>query len=456
MKLSIVNQPWTESCLPKGGDSTGIWSYQVSRYLVGDYYDVIYYGRESNNNANCEFQLNKNNDRNFSLEYRGISPKIDNRLRILTKIAAKLNFKSHLPYFASTWFHWGYGWQVAKDAAKNNSDIIHIHNFSHFVPIIREHNPIATIALHLHCEWVNRLNRDAIAPRLEQADLVLSCSDYITNKIADRFPEYANKCKTVNNGVDSSYFVPSPSSRRETLGVCEAAFPPTQSLTNAPKFLFVGRISPEKGVHDLIDAFIKVTEKYPKATLTIIGAHIIVAKKLLFDLQPEPEVQALERYYYVNYLEYVKSLVPAHLASQIIFLGSLPQEELLPYYQAADVVINPSLSEAFGMSLVEAMATETPVVATKIGGMTEIVDHQVNGLLTEPGDTQELAEAMLNIVSNPEQAHLMGKAGRKKVLQHYSWEQIAKNLNSRYAAVGARFKSDVSKKTVARSLFPAN
>ncbi|MGL5794522.1 MAG: glycosyltransferase family 4 protein, partial [Waterburya sp.] len=307
----------------------------------------------------------------------------------------------------------------------------------------RKQNPKATIVLHLHCEWVNRLEKEAIAPRLEQADLVLSCSDYITNKIADRFPEYADKCKTVNNGVDSSYFVPSPSSRRE-------------NLTNAPKFLFVGRISPEKGVHDLIDAFIKVIEKYPQATLTIIGAHIIGAKKLLFDLQPEPEVQALERYYYVNYLEYVKSLVPAHLASQIIFLGSLPQEKLLPYYQAADVVINPSLSEAFGMSLVEAMATETPVVATKIGGMTEIVDHQVNGLLTEPGDTQELAEAMLNIVSNPEQALLMGKAGRKKVLQHYSWEQIAKNLNSRYASVGARFKSDVSEKTVARSLFPAN
>lgn len=460
MKLSIVNQPWTDACPPKGGDSTGIWSYQVSRYLLGDYYDVIYYGKKSNSNDNWEFQLNKNNDRNLSIEYRGISPKLDNRLRILTKIAAKLDFKSHLPYFASTWFHWGYGWQVARDAAKNNSDIIHIHNFSHFVPIIREHNPTATIALHLHCEWVNRLNRDAIAPRLEQADLILSCSDYITKKIANRFPEYADRCRTVNNGVDSSYFVPSPSSRRETLGVeyaaCEAAFPPTQSLTNAPKFLFVGRISPEKGVHDLIKAFIKVTEKYPQATLTLIGAHIVVAKKLLFDLQPEPEVQALERFYYIDYLEYVKSQVPAHLASQVIFLGSLPQTQLLPYYQAADVVINPSLSEAFGMSLVEAMATETPVVATKIGGMTEIVDDQVNGLLTEPGDTQGLAEAMLNIVSNPEKAQMMGKAGRKKVLQYYSWEQIAKNLNSRYAAVGARFESNVSEKTVARSLFPAN
>jgi glycosyltransferase involved in cell wall biosynthesis len=443
VKLSFVNQPWTEACPPKGGDSTGIWSYQVSRYLIADNYDVICYGRKSQINAKQEFQLNKNNDRNSSIEYRGISPKLDDRLRILTKIVAKLNFNSHLPYFATTWFHWGYGWQVARDTAKNNSDIIHIHNFSHFVPIIREQNPTATIILHLHCEWVNRLDKEAIAPRLEQADLVLSCSDYITSRIAKRFPQYAAKCKTVNNGVDTSYFVPPSSSR-------------SQSLPDAPQFLFVGRISPEKGVHDLIEAFIKVTEKYPQAILTIIGAHIIVAKKLLFDLQPEPEVQALEDLYYVDYLEYVKSQVPEHLASQVFFLGSLPQEKLLPYYQAADVVINPALSEAFGMSLIEAMATETPVVATKIGGMTEIVEHQVNGLLTEPGDTQELAEAMVNIVSNPGLAHTMGKAGRKKVLQNYAWEQIAKNLNSLYGSVGARFESNVSEKTVARSLFTAN
>ncbi|BAZ43951.1 group 1 glycosyl transferase [Chondrocystis sp. NIES-4102] len=435
MKISFVNQPWTDACPPEGGDSTGIWSYQIARYFSANDHDVICYGRQKNNN--------NDHDRKSSIEYRGISPKLDERLQIIGKIATKLDVKSQLPYFASKWFHYGYGLQVALDAAKNTTDVIHIHNFSHFVPIIRKYNPKAKIIIHLHCEWVNRLNQKAIAPRLDQADLILSCSDYITNRIAARFPQYSYKCKTVNNGVDSNYFAP-PSTPRP------------QSSTDSPQFLFVGRISPEKGVHDLIDAFIQVTQKYPKATLTIIGAHVIVAKKLLFDLQPEPEVQALERYYYLDYLEHVKSLVPAHLAKQIIFKGSLPQEQLLPYYQAADVVINPSLSEAFGMSLVEGMATQTPVIATKIGGMTEIVDDQVNGLLTDPGDPQALAAAMLKIVDNPQFALGMGKAGREKVLQSYSWEQIAENLNSHYAAIEAKFESNVSKKTVTRSLFPAN
>ncbi len=438
MKLSLVNQPWTIAAPPKGSDSTGIWSYQVSRRLV-EYYKITYYG--------CKSQLNHAQESNSSLspqiKYRGISRRFDSLLKIPRAIAKRLNTNSLLPYFASNWFHYGYGWQVARDAAQRGSDIIHIHNHSQFVPIVRKYNPNAKIVLHLHCEWVNRLNQEAIAERLAKLDLVISCSDYITNKIAARFPEYAGICRTVNNGVDANYFVPATRSR-------------PQNSQDAPQMLFVGRISPEKGVHDLIDAFIQVTATYPDAVLTIIGPHIIVAKEMLFDLQHEPEVQALEPYYGVDYLEYVKSKIPPHLCDQVIFTGSLSQEQVLPYYQQADVVINPSLSEAFGMSLVEAMATQTPVVATKIGGMTEIVNDGVTGLLSDPGDIQALASAITAIISEPEIASQMGKAGRKRVLQYYTWEQITQSLIFNYATMGVNIKVHDSKKKVARSLSKAN
>ncbi|PSB12065.1 glycosyltransferase family 1 protein [Pleurocapsa sp. CCALA 161] len=360
-------------------------------------------------------------------------------LKIPRKIVSIINFKSRLPYFGSAWFNFGYGWQIAKDTARRQCDIIHIHNFSQFVPTIRDRNPEAKIILHLHCEWVNRLDREAIAARLAHADLVISCSDYITNKIKTRFPEYAGICKTINNGVNINYFVPNPQDR-------------PQHDTNAPQLLFVGRISPEKGVHDLIDAFIKITEQYPQAVLTIAGPHLIVAKALLCDLQPEPEVQALKYFYSIDYLEHLKSKIPAHLSSQVIFTGSLHQQELLPYYQQADVVVNPSLSEAFGMSLVEAMATATPVVATKIGGMPEIVDNRVTGLLVEPGNPQALADAAMKLISHPDRAREMGTAGRRKVWQRYSWSKIAENLIDTYAAIGVELESNDTQKAVARSL----
>ena len=431
MKLCFVNQPWTIAAPPMGSDSTGIWSYQIGSHLAR-YCQVIYYGSIVDRNS---WKNSQSLEDPSQIQYKAISPKIDKLLKIPQKIVTKLSFESKLPYFGSTWFNFGYGWQIAKDCGRENYDIIHIHNFSQFVPIIRDRNPEAKIVLHLHCEWVNRLQREAIAIRLEKADLVISCSDYVTNKIRTRFPEYASRCATVNNGVDADYFVPGDRQHDKT----------------APQMLFVGRISPEKGIHDLIDAFIKITEKYPQAELTIAGPHIVVEKEFLFDLQHEPEVQALKPFYEHNYLEYIKSKIPDRLASQVTFTGSLPQQELLPYYQKADVVINPSLSEAFGMSLIEAMATQTPVVATKIGGMPETVDDGVTGRIVEPGNPIALADATIEIISNPQKAKVMGEAGRTKVLQRYSWSKIAETLVNRYADIGVKLADD-TQKTVARSL----
>ena len=433
MKLSFVNQPWTIAGPPERSDSTGIWSYQVCRHLAKQCH-ISYYG--------CETGVNLAEKPEYSfisaydIEYRAISLRIDNLLTIPRKIVCKL---TKLPFFASAWFNFGYAWQIAQNTAENNDDVIHIHNFSQFAPIIRARNPNAKIVLHLHCEWANRLERQVIASRLEKVDLVISCSDYITNKIASRFPEYAEICRTVNNGVDADYFVPPPSYRPEY-------------RANFPQILFVGRISPEKGIHDLMDAFIKVTETYPQAVFTIAGPHCATCKDFLLNLQPEPEVQALEPLYNCNYLEYLKSKIPSHLSSQVVFAGSLPQKQLLPYYQKADVLVNPSLSEAFGMSLVESMATATPVIATKIGGMTEIVEDGVTGLLVEPANSQALAEAIIEIISEPSRARAMGQAGRKKVLQCYSWDKIAQCLISRYAAIGVNFDSHEPEKAVASPL----
>ena len=433
MKLSVVNQPWTIAAPPERSDSTGIWSYEVCRHLAKSCH-ISYYG--------CQTAINSDRKPEYGfglaykMEYRAISPLIDNLLTFPRKVLNKLN---KIPFFASAWYSFGYAWQIAKYTAENNDDVIHIHNFSQFAPIIRARNPQAKIVLHLHCEWVNRLERKMIASRLDKVDLIISCSDYITNKIASRFPEYAVICRTVNNGVDADYFVPPPSYRPEY-------------KAKSPQVLFVGRISPEKGIHDLIDAFIQVTEQAPQAVLTIVGPYFATCREFLFDLQDEPEVQALEPLYNGNYLEYLKSKIPPHLSSQIVFAGSLPQKQLLPYYQKADVLVNPSLSEAFGMSLVESMATATPVIATEIGGMPEIVDDGVTGLLVEPANTKALAEAIIELISEPSRARAMGKAGRQKVLQCYSWDKIAQSLISSYAAIGVNFDSYEPEKAVASSL----
>ena len=104
------------------------------------------------------------------------------------------------------------------------------------------------------------------------------------------------------------------------------------------------------------------------------------------------------------------------------------------------------------MSLVEAMATQTPVIATKIGGMPEVVDDGITGFLVEPGNPQALADATVEMIGDPNRARAMGKAGRTKVLQRYCWSKIAESLVDSYADIGVKLKSDETQKTFARSL----
>jgi glycosyltransferase involved in cell wall biosynthesis len=99
------------------------------------------------------------------------------------------------------------------------------------------------------------------------------------------------------------------------------------------------------------------------------------------------------------------------------------------------VLINPSFSESFGMSLVEAMASGKPVVATRVGGMTEIVDDGQCGVLVPRGDPHALADAILRVVSSDETRRQMGRSGRERAVSLYSWSQIAARMLTLYEAV---------------------
>jgi glycosyltransferase involved in cell wall biosynthesis len=110
----------------------------------------------------------------------------------------------------------------------------------------------------------------------------------------------------------------------------------------------------------------------------------------------------------------------------------VPHEQLVQKYRQADLVVNPSLSESFGMSLIEAMACETPVVATAVGGMKETVVHGQTGLLVPPNDAVALADAMAAVLDDPHRAREMGVAGRARAVERFSWDRIVGDLLGHY------------------------
>jgi glycosyltransferase involved in cell wall biosynthesis len=151
--------------------------------------------------------------------------------------------------------------------------------------------------------------------------------------------------------------------------------------------LFVGRLVTFKGVFVLVDAFQEVVRALPRAKLTIAG-----------DGERRRELEeVVER---------------RGLSNSVRFLGHVPARDMAEIYGQSSVVVMPSiLPEAFGKVGVEAMSVGRPVVVTDLGGVRDWLDDDVNGILVRPGESGELASALIKLLGDPERARRMSQAG---------------------------------------------
>jgi len=258
----------------------------------------------------------------------------------------------------------------------------------------------------MQCEWLTQLNKKMIQQRLKHADLVISCCDYITNKIKKAFPR--TPCITVHNGTNINHFVPEKNKGKQ--------------------LLFVGRISPEKGLHVLLDAFNNILKQHPEAKLKIIGPKRLAPKEFIINLSNDPQVRDLSKFYSGDYLNYLQKI-----SNQVSFTGSISHNELADHYRTADIFISPSVwQEPFPQTVLEAMASGLPVIASKAGGHPESIEHGKTGLLVERGDANALSEAINTLLADEDLRNSMGEAGRQRAVEHFSHETIAENLLTQY------------------------
>lgn len=188
-------------------------------------------------------------------------------------------------------------------------------------------------------------------------------------------------------------------------GVQPSAYGQEKREAFAKRVLYVGRLDAIKGVPLLLDAFAAALKIYPDAKLTIVGDG--------------RDRAALERQ-------------AKDLGNSVTFLGYQPQEAVAKLLQKSDMLVLPSFAEGVPVVLMEAMASRIPVIASRVAGVSELVEDGISGFLVPPGDLETLTVKLIALLADPTLCARMGEVGRAKV-------EVAYNLNQEAARIGKLF-----------------
>jgi glycosyltransferase involved in cell wall biosynthesis len=409
MKIAFVFPPnWT----PHSDGSLQIWNREVTTRLAKSCDVLVYSGLQSF----------KAHDIVDGVRYRRFSPRWDNRFLKRFQILRKA-FHISGPLFSSDLWYLGYALRVAWHLRRHHRDIVHVYNYPQFAAVIKWFNPTTRVVLNMHGEILTQLKFRNLASRLKRFDLIVSCSDLITGAVRQTFPSVANLCKTLPMGITPEVFsgcLRSEEGERAT----------------SRRILHVGRLSPEKGVHVLVEAFNLIVRQVPDASLTIVGPEWIAPRADYADLCLSKEtMEDVGQYFQGSYLEHLARKVSPDAAGKVHFAGLIPHSQVHTLYENADIYVAPGFYESFGMSIIEAMAAGVPVVACRGGAVPEIVSDGRTGLLVDVGDPPAIAQAVIRLFSDPGLCNSISDAARRMVFERYSWDTIASKLLRFYGEV---------------------
>lgn len=219
------------------------------------------------------------------------------------------------------------------------------------------------------------------------------------------------KMVIVPNGVDAEFFRPGLKDER-TLS--------KYGLKEQSYILFVGRVSPEKGVHILLRAFKQIANDVPKDyKLVIVG----------------PLTSTFNSTQISSYAKAMMSYAKEKLGERVVFTGAIDRNSLGILYSSAYCFVLPSLAEAFGMVLLEAMASGTPPISSTAGGIPDIIIDCVNGLIFRKGDWKDLANKLLTLVQDRSFRDKLSRSARKYVEENFSWGTVAVRIKEVYSSI---------------------
>jgi glycosyltransferase involved in cell wall biosynthesis len=270
-------------------------------------------------------------------------------------------------------------------------DILYIHNRPECAEVLTvpaEQRGIR-IVLHMHNSLLHPRSRKHL-PALKDIPVVF-CSEFLRKEVTSAYPNHFQKTHVVYNGADSDKF------RAEG-----------RKQKSVPQIIFTGRLIPNKGVHVLMDAMRILQSRGIEANCTIVGGSAFGGSK------PTRYVRMLER------------TRPGNTE----LIGYRAGDELASLLRQADIYCCPSIwNDPFPMSLLEAMASGLPVVASKIGGIPEQLAYG-GGILVPPNDKEALAAALQQLLEDSSYRERLGKEALRASRGHFLWDNTRHQYDS--------------------------
>jgi glycosyltransferase involved in cell wall biosynthesis len=293
-----------------------------------------------------------------------------------------------------------YSWQthraLKKAIARHHIDVLHVHGIR---PLEATRNLDVPVVFTNHSSgFLKRVaagprQQRRIAKRLRHVCHVLAPSQELVDRTLD--VGYSGPVDFISNGVDTDKFTPGLSPARDAWNVSP----------DTPVLLLARRLVEKNGVTVFADA------------LTHLKQHDWVAV-FAGDGDQRGKIE--------------NTLANHQLMPRCRMLGSVPNPDMPALYRGADISVLPSYMEATSITGLESMSTALPLVGTRVGGIPTLVDEGHTGLLVPPGDPRALADALAELITDPQRRRAMGKAARQRAVDHFSWKSIAAQTAAAY------------------------
>ena len=302
--------------------------------------------------------------------------------------------------------------QAMRVSSSQAFDVIQVENRPTFIQTVHQQFPRTPIILSLHSlTFMSRLSRRRGNQVLRLVKGVTTVGRFITSSMTSRFPSYKKKFSTSHQGVDTRLF-------RQRSPLAQKRLRRAWSVSGTTNILFVGRTVPQKGLHTLVKAMARIPKTSKPLRLIVAGAS-----------WPGKKHQS-------PYMNSIKRLAQ-QLNIRLTFTGYIPPARIHQIYQLSDIfVCSTKYQEGVPLVNSEAMASGIPVVASRRGGIPEMIQHNRNGLLiSDYTNPSAFARAIHRILSNRALARRLSANGRKRVVKKFSWDAAATRLEMQHASL---------------------